>query len=172
METWLLSKDNFYNRPLASMAVQSKKLEGKKQHKKTQCNVTQLKVVFFPLKEVNGCFSTYQDVVHPWLLLQHCKNRKSRSAGASQVKQHYKNKISRSADSTGQATVQEHNQQVSTQYKPSNSTKTQSAGQQTVQAKQQYKNTISRSADSTSQATVQEHSQVTVQEHNQQVSRQ
>ena len=157
------------------MTVQSKKLEGKKQHKKTQCNVTQLKVVFFPLKEVNGCFSTYQDVVHPWLLLQHCKNRKSRSAGVSQVKQQHKNKISRSADSSGQATVQEHNRQVSRQYKPSNSTRTQpsnstrtqSAGQQTVQAKQQYKNT-----DSTSQATVQEHSQSTVQEHNQQVSRQ
>ncbi|WP_419653337.1 hypothetical protein, partial [Thiolapillus sp.] len=44
-------------------------------------------------------------------------------------------------------TVQEHNQQVSRQYKPSNSTRTQSAGQQTVQAKQQYKSTISRSGD-------------------------
>ena len=72
-----------------------------------------------------------------------------------------------------QSTVQEHNQQVSRQYKLSNSTRTQSAGQQTVQAKQlykrtisrsvdlqakqQYKNTVSRSADSTGQATVQKY---------------
>ena len=72
----------------------------------------------------------------------------SRSADL-QAKQQYKNTISRSADSTSQATVQEHSQatvqehkqQVSRQYKPSNSTRTQSAGQQTVQAKQQYRNT-------------------------------
>ena len=49
-------------------------------------------------------------------------------------------------------------------HRSSNSTRTKSAGQQTVQAKQQFKKTIGRSADSTSQATVQEH--------NQQVSRQ
>ena len=50
METGLLSKANFYNRLLASMTVQSKKLEGKTQHhQKTQCNVTQLKVGFFSL---------------------------------------------------------------------------------------------------------------------------
>ena len=124
-----------------------------------QCH--KLKVVFvFPTRS-KWLLSTYQDFARKLVHLHHCHlqiyNKKSISPGAAQAQQQYKNTISRSADSTSQATVQEHNQQVSRQYrpsnsiraqsagqetyKPSNSTRTQSAGQQTVQDKQQHRNT-------------------------------
>ena len=58
---------------------------------------------------------------------------RTKSAGQQtvQAKQQFKKTIGRSADSTSQATVQEHNQQVSRQYRPSNSIRAQSAGQET-----------------------------------------
>ena len=112
-----------------------------------QCH--KLKVVFvFPTRS-KWLLSTYQDFARKLVHLHHCHlqiyNKKSISPGAAQAQQQYKNTISRSADSTsqatvqehnqqdstGQATVQEHNQQVSRQYRPSNSIRAQSAGQET-----------------------------------------
>ena len=93
-----------------------------------QCH--KLKVVFvFPTRS-KWLLSTYQDFARKLVHLHHChlqiyKNKKSISAGAAQAQQQYKNTISRSADSTSQATVQEHNQQVSRQYRTSNSTEIQ-----------------------------------------------